>query len=70
VAAVPVATVLVQTGTLKPGDILVAGDQWGRVRALVNDRGEHVKEAGPAFPVEVLGFRARRSRRPLCGGRE
>ncbi|MEQ9672923.1 MAG: translation initiation factor IF-2 [Roseovarius indicus] len=51
-----VATVLVQTGTLKPGEILVAGDQWGRVRALVNDRGEHVKEAGPAFPVEILGL--------------
>ncbi|AKI02588.1 translation initiation factor IF-2 [Hoeflea sp. IMCC20628] len=51
-----VATVLVQTGTLRPGDILVAGDQWGRVRALVNDRGEQVKEAGPAFPVEILGI--------------
>ncbi|UDF30903.1 UNVERIFIED_ORG: translation initiation factor IF-2 [Roseateles sp. XES5] len=51
-----VATVLVQTGTLKPGQILVAGDQWGRVRALVNDKGEHVKEAGPAMPVEVLGL--------------
>jgi translation initiation factor IF-2 len=51
-----VATVLVQTGTLKPGEILGAGDQWGRVRALVNDRGEHVKEAGPAFPVEILGL--------------
>ncbi|MBU4531518.1 MAG: translation initiation factor IF-2 [Hoeflea sp.] len=51
-----VATVLVQTGTLRPGDILVAGDQWGRVRALVNDRGEQVKEAGPAFPVEILGL--------------
>ena len=51
-----VATVLVQTGTLKPGEILVAGDQWGRVRALVNDRGEQVKEAGPAFPVEILGL--------------
>ncbi len=51
-----VATVLVQTGTLRPGEILVAGDQWGRVRALVNDRGEQVKEAGPAFPVEILGL--------------
>lgn len=51
-----VATVLVQAGTLKPGEILVAGDQWGRVRALVNDRGEQVKEAGPAFPVEILGL--------------
>ncbi|BCG91159.1 translation initiation factor IF-2 [Mesorhizobium sp. 131-2-1] len=52
----PVATVLVQTGTLMPGDILVAGNEWGRVRALVNDRGEHVKEAPPAMPVEVLGL--------------
>jgi len=51
-----VATVLVQTGTLKPGEIIVAGDQWGRVRALVNDRGEQVQEAGPAFPVEILGL--------------
>ncbi len=52
----PVATVLVQTGTLKTGDILVAGSEWGRVRALVNDHGEQVKEAGPAMPVEVLGL--------------
>ncbi|WP_037080053.1 translation initiation factor IF-2 [Neorhizobium vignae] len=53
-----VATVLVQKGTLKPGQIIVAGDQWGRVRALVNDKGDHVKEAGPAMPVEVLGLSA------------
>jgi translation initiation factor IF-2 len=52
----PVATVLVQTGTLLPGEILVAGNEWGRVRALVNDRGEHVPEAPPAMPVEVLGL--------------
>ncbi|WP_137156906.1 translation initiation factor IF-2 [Rhizobium sp. FKL33] len=51
-----VATVLVQKGTLKPGQIIVAGDQWGRVRALVNDRGDHIKEAGPAMPVEILGL--------------
>ncbi len=51
-----VATVLVQKGTLRPGQIVVAGDQWGRVRALINDKGEHVKEAGPATPVEVLGL--------------
>lgn len=51
-----VATVLVQKGTLTPGQIIVAGDQWGRVRALVNDRGEHVKSAGPSTPVEVLGL--------------
>jgi translation initiation factor IF-2 len=52
----PVATVLVRTGTLMPGDILVAGNEWGRVRALVNDRGEQVKEAPPAMPIEVLGL--------------
>ncbi|TDH38021.1 translation initiation factor IF-2 [Pseudohoeflea suaedae] len=51
-----VATVLVQAGTLKTGDILVAGDEWGRVRALVNDLGEQVKEAGPSMPVEILGL--------------
>ncbi|MBP1857847.1 translation initiation factor IF-2 [Rhizobium herbae] len=51
-----VATVLVQKGTLTPGQIIVAGDQWGRVRALVTDKGEHVKSAGPATPVEVLGL--------------
>ncbi|KAB0572376.1 translation initiation factor IF-2 [Brucella pituitosa] len=51
-----VATVLVQKGTLRPGDIIAAGNEWGRVRALVNDHGEHVKEAGPAMPVEVLGL--------------
>ena len=51
-----VATVLVQKGTLRPGQIIVAGDQWGRVRALVNDKGDHVKEATPAMPVEVLGL--------------
>ncbi|MGE3362892.1 MAG: translation initiation factor IF-2 [Rhizobiaceae bacterium] len=54
----PVATVLVQTGTLMPGDILVAGNEWGRVRAVVNDRGEHLEEAGPSMPVEVLGLQA------------
>ncbi|RST86121.1 translation initiation factor IF-2 [Aquibium carbonis] len=52
----PVATVLVQTGMLLPGDIIVAGDQWGRVRALINDRGEQIKDAGPSTPVEVLGL--------------
>ncbi|MBW9112568.1 translation initiation factor IF-2 [Rhizobium cauense] len=51
-----VATVLVQNGTLKPGQIIVAGDVWGRVRALVTDKGDHVKEAPPAMPVEVLGL--------------
>jgi translation initiation factor IF-2 len=51
-----VATVLVQKGTLRPGQIIVAGDVWGRVRALVTDKGDHVKEATPATPVEVLGL--------------
>ena len=54
----PVATVLVQRGTLRLGDIFVAGSAWGRVRALINDKGEHVKEAGPSVPVEVLGLGA------------
>ena len=52
----PVATVLVQKGTLKQGDIFVVGEQWGKVRALINDQGERVKEAGPSVPVEVLGL--------------
>ena len=54
----PVATVLVQRGTLKVGDIVVAGSEWGRVRLLQNDRGETVKSAGPSTPVEVLGLSA------------
>ena len=52
----PVATVLVQRGTLRPGDIVVAGSEWGRVRALVSDTGHSVVAAGPSMPVEVLGF--------------
>ena len=52
----PVATVLIQRGTLHVGDIIVAGAAWGRVRALVNDTGQPVQEAGPSVPVEVLGF--------------
>ncbi|NCO20716.1 MAG: translation initiation factor IF-2 [Rhodobacterales bacterium] len=52
----PVATVLVQNGTLRRGDIFVVGEQWGKVRALVNDKGERVDEAGPSEPVEVLGL--------------
>ena len=52
----PVATVLVQRGTLKVGTLVVAGSQWGRVRALVDDKGEAVEEARPSTPVEVLGF--------------
>ncbi len=52
----PVATVLVKRGTLKRGDIVVAGTQWGKVRALVNERGQQLETAGPAVPVEVLGL--------------
>lgn len=52
----PVATVLVQYGTLKQGDIFVVGEQYGKVRALVNDKGDRVAEAGPSVPVEVLGL--------------
>jgi translation initiation factor IF-2 len=52
----PVATVLVQRGTLRGGDIVVAGADWGRVRALVSDTGASTTEAGPSTPVEVLGF--------------
>ncbi len=52
----PVATVLVQKGTLHQGEIVVAGAQWGRVRAMLNDKGQPVKEAPPALPVEILGL--------------
>ncbi|MCT8158532.1 translation initiation factor IF-2 [Pseudoruegeria sp. SHC-113] len=52
----PVATVLVQNGTLRQGDIFVVGEQWGKVRALINDKGDRVEEAGPSVPVEVLGL--------------
>ncbi|WP_448192086.1 translation initiation factor IF-2 [Azospirillum sp. sgz301742] len=58
-----VATVLVQRGTLKVGDVFVTGSEWGRVRALINDRGQNVEEAGPASPVEVLGLNGT----PLAG---
>ncbi len=54
----PVATLLVQRGTLRTGDTLVAGAESGRVRALLNDRGEQVTEAGPSTPVEILGLNA------------
>jgi translation initiation factor IF-2 len=54
----PVATVLVQSGTLRKGDILLAGFQYGRVRALVGDNGDMVESAGPSIPVEVLGLSA------------
>ena len=52
----PVATVLIQNGTLRQGDIFVVGEQYGKVRALINDQGERVQEAGPSVPVEVLGL--------------
>ncbi|PNG25785.1 translation initiation factor IF-2 [Methylocella silvestris] len=52
----PVATVLVQRGTLKVGDLIVGGSQWGKVRALIDDKGVNQQEAGPSMPVEVLGF--------------
>jgi translation initiation factor IF-2 len=52
----PVATVLVQKGTLRQGDIVVAGTEWGRVRAMLDDKGRQVKEAGPSLPVEILGL--------------
>jgi translation initiation factor IF-2 len=59
----PVATVLIKRGTLRLGDIFVAGSEWGRVRALLDERGNNLKEAGPATPVEVLGMNGT----PLAG---
>ncbi|MDC3132024.1 translation initiation factor IF-2, partial [Pelagibacteraceae bacterium] len=58
-----VATVLVQKGTLKVSDIFVSGCEWGKVKALINDKGDNIKEAGPSMPVEVLGFDSN----PLAG---
>lgn len=52
----PVATILIQSGKLKKGDIVLAGIEYGRVRAMVNERGEQIEEAGPSIPVEVLGL--------------
>jgi translation initiation factor IF-2 len=52
----PVATVLVKRGTLRRGDIVVAGSAWGKVRALLNERNEQLTEAGPSVPVEILGL--------------
>ncbi len=52
----PVATVLVKRGTLKRGDVVVAGAQWGKVRALTNERGQQMSEAGPSLPAEILGL--------------
>jgi translation initiation factor IF-2 len=59
----PVATVLIKRGTLRVGDIFVAGSEWGRVRALIDERGNNLKEAGPSTPVEVLGLNGT----PLAG---
>ena len=52
----PVATVLVQKGTLRQGDIVVAGAEWGKVRAMLDDKASQIKVAGPSFPVEILGL--------------
>jgi translation initiation factor IF-2 len=52
----PTATVIVQTGTLKPGQPFICGDYWGKVKSLFDDRGQTVKQAGPSMPVKVLGF--------------
>ena len=52
----PVGTMLVQRGTLHQGDIIVAGSEWGRVRAMLDDKGRHLQEAGPSAPVEILGL--------------
>jgi translation initiation factor IF-2 len=52
----PVATILVDKGTLKVGDPIVAGGAWGRVRAMIDDKGQQIKEAGPSTPVQVLGL--------------
>ena len=54
----PVATVLVKRGTLLPGDPLLAGASWGRVRAMLDERGEQIEEAGPGQPVQVLGWQS------------
>ena len=54
----PVATVLVDKGTLKVGDTMVAGAAWGKVRAIINDKGQQIKEAGPSSPVQILGLSA------------
>ena len=54
----PIATILVQNGTLRRGDIVIAGERYGRVRLMMNERGEPVEEAGPSVPVEILGLNA------------
>ncbi len=59
----PVGTILVQRGTLEQGDIVVAGAEWGRVRAMLDDKGKPINEAGPSMPVEILGL----SGAPIAG---
>ena len=54
----PLATVLVQTGTLRAGDAVIVGDTCGRIKAMVNERGQRIREAGPATPVEILGLQS------------
>ena len=58
-----VATILVQKGTLKVSDIFVSGSEWGKVKALIDDKGKNIKQAEPSVPVEVLGFDSN----PLAG---
>jgi len=52
----PMATVLVQTGTLRQGDVVLVGDTWGKVKAMFDDRGQRTKEAGPSVPVRIMGL--------------
>ena len=59
----PVATLLVQNGTLKQSDVVIAGEYFGRVRAMLDDAGKPVKEAGPSTPVELLGLNGSAGRR-------
>ena len=63
----PVATVIVQQGTLRVGDPVVAGAAWGKVKALVDDKGDHIKEALPSTPVQVLGFSEPPTPATRCG---
>ncbi len=56
----PVATVLVQDGTLRQGDMVLVGINYGRVRAMLDENGKPIKEAGPSIPVEILGLTVRR----------
>lgn len=66
----PVATILVQKGTLRVGDNVTAGPCYGKVRAMMDDKGRRVKEAGPSMPVEILGLNDVRVRRRAACNRE